>query len=277
GIKETLNKGINIIDSEYIVRMDADDIAVNERLKWQIEFMDSNEDIGVCGGHFEFFGDEKIIIEMPLKDEEIKAKLFFFSGLCHPTVIIRTDVLKKNNILYGNLVLYNDDFGHKILELEDFALWHKLKHVTKFANIDRVLIKYRKEGQNISSKKIRDIYNRKKIFYYYLLKEIGINDPPEDELVFLYTLQYFKDTPNIENIKKYRLFLNKIIAANEYSMVYDTKYFEAAVNRIWAQFFYFVSTLKMRYVIQYWKVSGKIKKQNLVYFLKFKLNSIFQN
>ncbi|MCX6296973.1 MAG: glycosyltransferase family A protein [Bacteroidetes bacterium] len=163
GIKETLNKGVMISDTEYIARMDADDIALPKRLEWQLEYMDSNKDIGVSGGHFEFFGHETSIVKMPMKDNEIKAKLFFFSGFCHPTVIMRTEVLKKNNFLYGNLVNFNDNFGHKILELEDFALWHKLKHVTQFGNVDKVLIKYRKEGQNISAKNIKIVHDRKKV------------------------------------------------------------------------------------------------------------------
>ena len=39
GIVVTLNKGLEYATGEYIARMDADDIAVAERLEKQIEFM----------------------------------------------------------------------------------------------------------------------------------------------------------------------------------------------------------------------------------------------
>lgn len=269
GVKETLNRGLVMADTEYIARMDADDIAVPERLKWQIEFMDLNQEVGVSGGYFEFFGDESAVVKMPLRDEEIKAKLFFFSGFSHPTVIIRTKILKNNNLFYGCPVSYDDQFGHKINEMEDSGLWHRMKHITQFANIDKVLIKYRKEGQNISGKNVKNVHNRKKIFYHYLLNEIGIIDPPEDEVLFLFSLQYFKDNPQIENIKKYKLFLDQLIEANMRSKIYDVLQFEAAVNRIWEQFFYFVITLKSKYVIRYWKISGGFNFKQTIYYLKF--------
>ena len=44
GIVVTLNKGLKYATGEYIARMDADDIAVAERLEKQIEFMEKNKD-----------------------------------------------------------------------------------------------------------------------------------------------------------------------------------------------------------------------------------------
>ena len=43
-----MNKGISIARGDYIARMDSDDIAMPERLKEQIKFMDCNPDVGVC-------------------------------------------------------------------------------------------------------------------------------------------------------------------------------------------------------------------------------------
>jgi hypothetical protein len=175
--------------------------------------------------------------------------------------------------LYGSPVPYNDQLGHKINEMEDSGLWHRLKNITRFANLDKVLIKYRKEGQNISIKNLKEVHNRKKILYHYLLGEIGITDPPEDEVLFLFSLQYFKDDPDIENIKKYKNFLAELVKANKHSKVYDIHQFEKAVDRIWEQFFYFITTLKIRYVLRYWKISG-LKFQQMIYYLKFRYRSI---
>ncbi|MCW3082664.1 MAG: epsE 1 [Bacteroidetes bacterium] len=273
GVKETLNKGILLSETEYIARMDADDLAVPERLEWQVAFMDANPEVGVSGGHFEFFGDETSLVKMPLTDAAIKAKLFFFSGFCHPTIIMRTQILKDNNLLYGSPIAYPDDFGHRINEMEDSGLWHRLKRITKFANIDKVLLRYRKEGQNISGKNVRDIHNRKKVLYHYLLNEVGMTEFPEDEVLFLFSLQSFKDTPNIDNIKKYKTYLDKLIAANERSNIYDPEQFKVAVNRVWEQFFYFLTSMKNKYVFRYWRVSGGLNVQQMIYLLKFRIRS----
>ena len=55
GLSHTLNKGIELARGEYIIRMDADDISLSIRLEKQIEFMDSNQHIGICGSWIQTF------------------------------------------------------------------------------------------------------------------------------------------------------------------------------------------------------------------------------
>lgn len=273
GVKETLNKGLKASVTEYIARMDADDIAEPERLFLQQVFMDEHPEVGVLGSAFRFFGMENRIVSMPLENEEIKSRLFFFSGFCHPTVMIRNEVLKKNNVLYGSPVPYQDDYGHKLNEMEDTGFWHKLKHLTHFANLAQPLLKYRIEGQNISSKNARLIHQRKRTLYKdFLLKEITDEAAADKEIDFLFTLQYFKDDPHLSEIRQYRQFLNKVIKANQSSGIYNPLQFEISVEKIWTQFFYFITTMPLRYVLEYWKVNGKASRQQLLYYLKYKLS-----
>jgi glycosyltransferase involved in cell wall biosynthesis len=42
GLVYTLNRGLSLAKGEYIARMDCDDISLPERLKKQIDFLDSN-------------------------------------------------------------------------------------------------------------------------------------------------------------------------------------------------------------------------------------------
>jgi len=49
GLTKSLNKGLKMAKSEYIARMDADDISLPTRLQKQVEFMDSHPKVGVCG------------------------------------------------------------------------------------------------------------------------------------------------------------------------------------------------------------------------------------
>ncbi|MBK7247028.1 MAG: glycosyltransferase family 2 protein [Flavobacteriales bacterium] len=43
---------------EYIVRMDADDIAVPERIALQTAFVDAHPEVGASGGQLQLFGTE---------------------------------------------------------------------------------------------------------------------------------------------------------------------------------------------------------------------------
>lgn len=140
-IVKTLNKGINLANGEYIIRMDADDISLPYRFEKQIQFMESHTDIDICGSWVETFYDKQSIWETPEKDEDIKAYLFFNSAIIHPSVIIR----KKSIIKHA--LYYRDEYNKS----EDYDLWERSSKYLKYANIPEVLLKYRveiKKNQN---------------------------------------------------------------------------------------------------------------------------------
>jgi len=49
GLIYSLNEGIRKANGKYIARMDADDISLPQRLEKQVEFMEKNKNIGICG------------------------------------------------------------------------------------------------------------------------------------------------------------------------------------------------------------------------------------
>src|SRR3954469_1580225 len=60
GIVDTLNIGLERIESTYIVRMDGDDISTPDRLMILYNFMEENPEIGVRGSQIMHFGNENI-------------------------------------------------------------------------------------------------------------------------------------------------------------------------------------------------------------------------
>ena len=132
GVSKTQNIGIKHAKGKYIIRLDSDDIADRERIKIQYKFMERNPEIGVCGSWVKAFGNKKMRLKYPLNNEDIKASLIFNSAFAQPSVIIRREVL------YNNDILYNEKYSIS----EDYDLWERLSHVTKFANINKYLVKY---------------------------------------------------------------------------------------------------------------------------------------
>ncbi len=53
GIVEALNRGINEAKSEYIARMDGDDVSFPNRFADQIKILDKNPDVVLVAGDFE--------------------------------------------------------------------------------------------------------------------------------------------------------------------------------------------------------------------------------
>ena len=138
GLVYSLNVGLVKSRGKYIARMDADDIALPQRLKVQFDFMEANPEIGICGTYIEeiFFenSENRKTQKFPEKDSEIKAYTFFQAPFCHPTVMMRKALLEENNLSYPK------DY----YRAEDYALWVELLKYTQAYNIPSVLLQYRK-------------------------------------------------------------------------------------------------------------------------------------
>ncbi len=142
GLIFNLNLGISLAKGKYIVRMDADDISLPTRIAEQIAFMDANPSVGICGSWFEYYGDINGISCYESQDNDIKLQMLYNCSLCHPTVVMRRDVLIDNSLLYSK------DYLHA----EDYDLFVRISYVSKMSNIPKVLLRYRKHTQSVSYK-----------------------------------------------------------------------------------------------------------------------------
>jgi len=142
GLAESLNLGIRIAQGEYVARLDADDIALPARFNKQVDFLDKNQHIGICGSWQHHFGTETWVHKPPISPELCRAYLLFFCHLCHSTLMFRKSIFVDNE-------LYFDSNFHA----EDFELWSRAVAVTDIANIPEVLGKYRHTASNITNTK----------------------------------------------------------------------------------------------------------------------------
>ena len=139
GFAKSLNYLIDESKGKYLARMDDDDISLPTRFEKELKFLKRYPKIGIVGTNAEFFGrGTGKWFYKHLNPEEIKVALLRSNPVCHPSVMIRKDMLDKNNIRY------EEYFS------EDYQLWARcIKHFD-IANIDEILLKYRSSGQNIT-------------------------------------------------------------------------------------------------------------------------------
>ncbi|MFP4486355.1 MAG: glycosyltransferase family 2 protein [Campylobacterales bacterium] len=143
GLAKSLNKGIKLSHGTYIARIDADDVMLKDRLQIQLDYMEQNQDIGVCGSGYTMIYRKNKTIYQPESHDEIFAKMFFNCPMAHPTVMIRKSVLEESNIFYNE----------NIMVAQDYDLWSRLIVITKFANIKQPLIHYREHQKSVSQTK----------------------------------------------------------------------------------------------------------------------------
>ncbi len=144
GIVAALNAGLLAARGKYVARMDADDIAMPGRLARQWQYMESDSTIGLCGSRFEFFGERTgpgwVTYFEP---DEIRVAMLFENPICHPTVMIRREVLQKADLKYPAEYPF----------AEEYALWLDLMRVTRLTNLVDTLLRYRSHPTQASQLK----------------------------------------------------------------------------------------------------------------------------
>ncbi len=133
GLAFSLNKGIKHCNSNWIARMDSDDISHRKRFEVQMAYIQNNPDISVLGSGFILFNSkekERIVI-YPEKDIDIKKKLKYKNVLAHSSTMIKVDALP--------------DSGYPQLHrAQDHGLWVILASKgKKFGNVPRPLLFHR--------------------------------------------------------------------------------------------------------------------------------------
>ncbi len=164
GLADALNLGIKYAQGKYIARMDADDLMVPERLEKQVCFLDTHQNVIVCGGWQQYFGLSTFLHAPPASPDQCRTNLLFRCDLCHSTLMLRTSVLIDHDLFYD-----------PAYAAEDFELWTRVLDVGDIANLPEVLGYYRETGQSITAIKKKTLIRQNgEIVAASLRRNLGI-------------------------------------------------------------------------------------------------------
>ena len=229
GFAESLNVAIKLSKGKYIARMDDDDISLPERFRIQVDFLEQNPNVGICGTGGRFFGKYSGDIPVETNSEKLKVITLFKTPFIHPTVMMRKEMLEKYDLLY------NKDYF-----TEDYELWSRAVNCFDIANINTQLLKYRCSDNNATSgqneNKIHD--SHKKIMRNQFEKYLHLNLTNNE----IETVQLRKDiitnsfNPS-EILALRKSVLKKIVDSNKSINFYDNK----TLKRVLSEEFYYNS------------------------------------
>ncbi|ENP8456976.1 glycosyltransferase [Photobacterium damselae] len=144
GLSATLRELVDIASGDLIARIDADDMAHEDRLKLQVESFLRNKKLILAASNIEYIDCEDKILGRSLSvinDKNIKSRLLKGNIIFHPSVMFRRDV-------YYNVGGYDIVINKHI---EDFLLWKKMSDYGEFHIINEYLTKYRVHSESITS------------------------------------------------------------------------------------------------------------------------------
>jgi len=143
GVSPTFNFAVSQATSNYIARMDADDIMAPNRLALQKKYLDKHPEVVIVGGQCYLINSpsKKIGIKsFPLDHNDIYEMLFRTVPMQQPTIMINRGKLPKD-FLYSN---------SRFSPAEDYGLFFSAARFGKFANLPNFTHYYREHDTNIS-------------------------------------------------------------------------------------------------------------------------------
>jgi glycosyltransferase involved in cell wall biosynthesis len=148
GIIAALNHGLARCRGDYIARMDADDRCHPERLRLQVDHLDSDPDLAVSSCLVRAFPADsvregfRIYIEWLnglVSDEDIRREIFVESPIPHPSAVVRRDWLDRMG-----------DYQERGWA-EDYDLWLRMAQAgARFGKVPQVLLDWRESPDRLT-------------------------------------------------------------------------------------------------------------------------------
>jgi glycosyltransferase involved in cell wall biosynthesis len=132
GLTLSLNRALELARAPLIARLDADDLALPERLARQRQFLETNPDVGLLGTgarEVDAAGREVAIVRPPVDDAAIRRALIRANPIVHSSVVMRRAALER----VGG---YDPSFS----VAQDYDLWMRLARITRLANLPEPLV-----------------------------------------------------------------------------------------------------------------------------------------
>ena len=219
GLIDSLNLGFEIAKGKYIARMDGDDISTTDRFQKQLDVLENNPQIDVCGCWLQQFGKKHEIIKHKKNHEKIVVQMLLSCSMSMGSVMFNRKSLET----------YKFDINKK--HVEDYDFWSRAAWTCKFYNIQEVLYYYRMHESQVSSthKKIQikgDIPIK-----LYLFKKTGYNPAKfSDELI---TKMLLLNKPlSINELDLFLKWLKELAFLNKKSNVFLQNEFENILKSI---------------------------------------------
>ncbi len=258
------NAGLDACIGEYIVRLDADDMAVPDRLAKQVAFMDAHPDIGASGGHLKLFGARDKSWTFPLSPEDCAAQQLFGVPVSQGASILRRSVIEERRLRY-------DPLWPRVGE--DWLFWVRMGKMTRFANLDEPMTLYRRGEQNISHGRDRFAdftWLQREVFKFY-----GIAHTPEELDLQLMGLYMFKIKPTKEHVRSLRAWYDRLLAINTERKLFPRDAFAARVAELWDGLYHYLPRYGKAPAMEHMRLSRAWPMDRVLYMAKYRVNAMF--
>lgn len=138
GLARALNAGLRAATTEFVARMDADDVSLPGRLEKQLEVMRERPELAALGTWYDVIGaagERTAVRTLPTEPAEIRWRLMLANVFAHGSMMLRREP-----------VLAAGGYDESIGRAQDYELWLRLSSRHELANVPEVLYRWRAAG-----------------------------------------------------------------------------------------------------------------------------------
>ncbi len=176
GLVQTLNELIEMARGPFLARMDADDVALPDRLLHQVQKLESQPNLLCVGGAYDMVdqqGEWLLHVSPALQNDEIQQRLLSGSSpIQHSCAMMRRSA-----------VLQVGGYDPAAFPAEDLDLWLRLGELGELANLQETILKYRVHTASITSKRLKQHSQTVRKVCEQAWQRRGLKDLPRCEKV----------------------------------------------------------------------------------------------
>lgn len=146
GSPAALNLGFSLARAPLVARMDADDVAVPDRLERQQRFLAEHETVALLGGAVTLVdesGRAFAEVQYPLSDAEIREAFAYTTPFVHSAVMLRKETFER---LGGYRPIFDP--------AEDVDLWLRIAEGYELANLTELVVRYRMHADQATVRRL---------------------------------------------------------------------------------------------------------------------------
>lgn len=145
GLTKALNEGLQMARGEFIARMDADDIALPQRLEKQIDYLRNSLNCVAVSGNVLFVdsdGEPLCVSKQETEHNRIEEELFCGRGLAlvHPASMFRRVAM-----------LQVGGYQERYKRGQDLDIYLRLAEIGLLANLPDIVLKFRRQTNSITA------------------------------------------------------------------------------------------------------------------------------
>lgn len=168
GLTKSNNKALQLANGKYIMRLDADDILLENSLKVLVNEFKHDSQLGMVFGNWYVIDEhDNILYQQKRFDFENEVSLFDqpAHGAC---TMFKTEYLRKIG-----------GYDESLTRQDGYELWLRFIKNFKIKNVNQIIFKYRMHGQNLTSNEKKLLQTRSKILFnhakeYHNLKKAAV-------------------------------------------------------------------------------------------------------